>query len=88
MMADKDYKSVLEKILPLCNNSIAVKCANVGRALGEEELCNIARKYCHCESAKSFNEALSKAVKTNADIIVAFGSLYLAAGLREKIKEK
>jgi len=88
MMADKDYKYVLERILPLCNNSIAVKCANVGRALGEEELCNMANQYCLCESAKSFNEALNKAVKTNADIIVAFGSLYLAAGLREIIKEK
>ncbi len=88
MMADKDYKYVLQKLLPLCDNSIAVKCANVGRALREDELCSIAKHYCPCESAKTFEEALSKAVKFDADIIVVFGSLYLASALREIIKEK
>ncbi len=88
MMADKDYKYVLEKILPLCEKAIAVKCASVDRALGEEELCNIAKQYCPCETAKTFEEALSRAMATDTDIIVVFGSLYLAAALREIIKEK
>lgn len=88
MMADKDYKYVLEKLLPLCKMAVAVRCANVVRALGEEELCDIANNYCNCETAKTFEEALGKAVKTNADITVVFGSLYLAAAIREIVKEK
>lgn len=86
VMQDKDYNAVLEKTLPLCSRVICVKAADMPRALEAETLSVEAQKYCdNVEVAKSYSQALSFVTKD--ETLFAFGSLYLASGIRELLKE-
>ena len=87
-MKDKDYDYILKRVLPLCKDTVAVKCADMPRALSAEELAQKASVYCSCKVATNFDEAVNIAAEFDTDIIIAFGSLYLAANIREKLKEK
>jgi folylpolyglutamate synthase/dihydropteroate synthase len=44
----------------------------------------MAQKYSTCEVAKDYDTALEKV--GGEDIVFVFGSLYLASGIREKLK--
>ena len=88
VMKDKDYDYILKRVLPLCKDAVAVKCADMPRALSAKELAEEASKYCSCKVATDFDEAVNIAAEFDTDIIIAFGSLYLAANIRDKLKEK
>lgn len=88
VMKDKDYNYILKRVLPLCKDAVAVKCADMPRALSAEELAQKASAYCNCKTAKDFDEAVNIATEFDTDIIIAFGSLYLASNIREKLKQK
>lgn len=84
MMKDKDYDTVLRECLPYIYKAVAVEVENVPRTLTADELCRSARKYTECLAAQSYNEAIE--MLKNEEVIFVFGSLYLASGIREKLK--
>lgn len=86
VMQDKDYGAVLEKTLPLCKRVICVKAADMPRALEAEALCSEAKRFCeNVVVAKSYSHALSLVSKD--ETLFVFGSLYLASGIRDLLKE-
>lgn len=88
VMRDKDYREVLCKVLPKVKTAVAVKVEGMPRSLDEKSLCKMASKYCVCVTAESYDEALKKAEELSAGGgIVIFGSLYLASGIRQKLKK-
>ena len=87
-MKDKDYREVLGKVLPKVKTAVAVRVEGMPRSLDEKTLCMAASQYCSCVTAERYDEALEKAEELSAGGgIVIFGSLYLASGIREKIKK-
>lgn len=86
VMQDKDYNFVLEKTLPLCSRVICVKAADMPRALDAQKLAVAAQKYCSSiVVAESYSHALS--LVSRDETLFVFGSLYLASGIRELLKE-
>ncbi len=87
MMKDKAYESVLEKTLRHCKFAVTVSVENMPRSLSGKELCKTASEYCECKSAESYDEALRFATeKAGENPVFVFGSLYLAADIRKKLK--
>lgn len=87
-MKDKDYREVLGKVLPKVKTAVAVRVEGMPRSLDEKTLCMAASQYCSCVTAERYDEALEKAEELSAGGgIVIFGSLYLASGIREKLKK-
>lgn len=84
MCADKDCEEVLKATLPYCKRAIAITIDDVPRSITSEKLCDMANKYCACETARDYDSALEK-IK-DEECIFAFGSLYLASALRKKLK--
>ncbi len=84
MCADKDCDEFLKTTLKYCERVIAVEIENMPRSLSAKALCALAQKYCRCEAAENYSQALEK-VK-GEDMVFVFGSLYLASGIREKVK--
>ena len=84
MMKDKDCKEVLKRTLPYCKKAIAVEVENLPRAMKKEELKDLAINYCNTVTAENYDEAIKTA--SNDEVIFVFGSLYLASGIREKLK--
>ncbi|MBR6533165.1 MAG: bifunctional folylpolyglutamate synthase/dihydrofolate synthase [Clostridia bacterium] len=84
MCKDKDCQEVLAKTLPYCKKAVAVEVKDFPRALKCEELKIMASKYCPCDTAKSYTEAIEKVL--NEDVVFVFGSLYLASAIRDKLK--
>lgn len=84
MCADKDCEKVLKTTLPYCKRVIVVEISGMPRSLKVEELARMAQKYSTCEVAKDYDTALEKV--GGEDIVFVFGSLYLASGIREKLK--
>lgn len=84
MCADKDCEKVLKTTLPYCKRVIVVEISGMPRSLKAEELARMAQKYSTCEVAKDYDTALEKV--GGEDIVFVFGSLYLASGIREKLK--
>ena len=79
VMRDKNYKEVLSKTLPHCENVICVS-PNVPRALPAEELATVARQYCkNVTVCDDLQHALALA---NGNTTFIFGSLYLASEIR------
>lgn len=85
MMKDKDCDKVLKATLPYCKNAVAVEVKNMPRSLSAEALKYLAEKYCPCITANTYTEAIEKV--SEEDIVFVFGSLYLASGIREKLKK-
>ncbi len=85
MMKDKDCDEVLKLTLPYCKNAVLVEVENLPRTIMVEELKEKAEKYCPCVIAKDYDDAIDKISKE--DTVFVFGSLYLAAALREKLKK-
>ena len=84
MCADKDCEKVLKTLLPFCKRAVAVEIAGMPRSLTAEDLCLMAQKYCSCETAKNYTDAINKV--NGEEVIFVFGSLYLASGIRENLK--
>lgn len=88
VMRDKDYKAVLKKTLPHCRAAVAVTVENMPRALCGERLAETAKVFCPCTSAESYGAAIAEAFKKACgEPVFVFGSLYLAGGIREKLKD-
>lgn len=87
VMADKDYKEVLARTLPLCRAAVAVTVAGMPRSLTAERLCAAASQYCCAIPAECYDNAVMKALElADGGPLVVFGSLYLAAGMRDILK--
>ncbi len=84
MMKDKDCDEVLKLTLPHCKKAVAVSVENMTRSLNGDDLKILAQKYCDCETAQNYDDALQKVALE--DTVFVFGSLYLAASIRKKIK--
>lgn len=88
MMRDKDYPEFLKTTLLQCKNAVAVEVKGMARSLSAEELCKTAQKYCLCETADDYNQAIEKALAlADSNPIFVFGSLYLASAIRPVLKE-
>lgn len=84
MMKDKDVDSVLKEALPYIYKAVAVEVENLPRSMKADELCKIASNYTECQVAESYDRAID--LLKDEDAVFVFGSLYLAAGIREKLK--
>ncbi len=84
MCEDKDCEEVLRLTLPYCKRAVAVTIDGMPRAIASAKLASLARKYCPCDETRSYTQAL-KAVD-GEEVIFVFGSLYLASGIREELK--
>ena len=88
MMRDKDYDAVLKETLPYCKAAVAVTVENMPRSLKCEKLAAAANRYCPCVTAASYGAAIEKShLSAGDDPIFVFGSLYLAGGIRGKLKK-
>lgn len=85
VLADKDYKDMLESLAP-CFAKVYTVTPNCPRALSAEELQKEARFHTDAEAADSVVDAIRKAVdyadENNLAGVVVCGSLYLAAEAR------
>ncbi len=85
LLADRDYDEMLSLLLPLATNVITL-AVNSPRVLSSEALLSTAQK--HCNSCYSFCDAkqavdFAAEITNEQDTLIACGSLYLAAELRE-----
>ena len=88
VMRDKDYKILLEKTLKHCKSAVAVTVENMPRSLEREELAAAAGRYCPCVTAENYDIAIEKSrFLAGEGPVFVFGSLYLAGGIREKLKK-
>lgn len=88
VMRDKDYKQVLETTLAHCKNSVAVTVEGMPRSLPACSLAETASEFCPCTAAESYASAIKKADEiSKGEPIFVFGSLYLAGGIRDKLKD-
>lgn len=84
VLQDKDYKSMIETVLPLAGSFITVTPENE-RALPAEKLAIIIRSYC---KKVLISDTIEEAVRTSLqissedDIVCAFGSLYYIGKVR------
>lgn len=85
MMKDKDCDEVLNRLLPLCKNAVAVEVSGMPRSLTKDELFQMASSYCPCQMAANYKEAIELVAKE--EVIFVFGSLYLASGIREELQK-
>lgn len=82
-MQDKDFEGVMKLTFPLCKRVITVKAVDTPRAVSAQNLAEIAQKYCaDVTPAKSIETALQTAMDSG-DTVFIFGSLYLAAAVRQ-----
>jgi dihydrofolate synthase/folylpolyglutamate synthase len=89
MLADKDYENTIKLICPYAVKIITVPIDNP-RALDYLKLGKIARIYCkNVQSTQDYLDAINSAFKNiqSDDMILVFGSLYLASEIRPKLIE-
>lgn len=86
MMRDKDCREVLQKTLIHCKKAFSVEVENMPRSLSASELCLVASEFTECTPMESYEAALAAAKAVADGPIFIFGSLYLAAGIRKKLK--
>ncbi len=89
MMADKDCELFLKKVLPYCSSAITVTVKENKRSISAEDLKTLADKYCdHVTAAKSYDKAVELALAKSYGKKPVFvcGSLYLACGIRDTLK--
>lgn len=88
VMRDKNFEEVLATLLPLCDNTFCVSVSQNERALCAGELARYAKKHCDnvfcCDDALEAIDAAREIAGKNP--VFVFGSLYLAALVREKFK--
>jgi dihydrofolate synthase/folylpolyglutamate synthase len=92
VLKDKNYREIIEVILPIADKIITVT-PNSDRALRAEETADFIKSYCSkmlpnvtidVSSSVSIEEAIEKSLKESdsEDIICAFGSLYYIGEVR------
>ena len=87
MLKDKDYEKAAELIAPLCKKIITVTPQNP-RALTSDELMKTVSQFCeNCISAPSVSDGAKLAYSSlsDDDVLVCFGSLYIAGEVRQTI---
>ncbi len=87
MLGDKDYHLACKKIVPLCKAVFTIT-ANNPRALSATKMADACRVYCQSTTACiSTSEAVKKAfeVLENDDILLCWGSLYIAGDVKKEI---
>ncbi len=87
MLRDKDYTLAAELIAPLCKKIVAVTPDNP-RALPAEDLRDILSQYCaHCTTAPSVSGGAKLAFDSldEGDVLLCWGSLYIAGEVRQTI---
>jgi folylpolyglutamate synthase/dihydrofolate synthase len=85
VLVDKDYKAMMETVLPGCSRVITIT-PNSSRALPASELASSARAYCkNVYISDTIEEAIRLGLQdaSSEDIICAFGSLYYIGAVRE-----
>lgn len=85
MLKDKDYKGMIEAVVPNCRRVIAVT-PDSPRALPAAELAETARIYCkEVLISDTIIEAVEKSLElaTREELICAFGSLYYIGKVRD-----
>ena len=90
MMKDKNCESFLASTLKHCQSVITVTVEENPRSISSDDLAAIARKYCtDVHKADSYSSAIDVAcnLSQGEKPIFVFGSLYLAAALRDKLKQ-
>lgn len=90
VLKDKSYLEMLEEVLPLAKSVITITVDNE-RALSGEELCDIIHNEgCEAIYCENVPLALEKAlsIRTDDEIICAFGSLYYIQEVREYFFEE
>ena len=89
MLADKDFEGAVCKIAPLCKAIVTVTPDNP-RALSSSDMAKVSSKYCDDVAvASSSKDAVNKAFckLSEGDILLCWGSLYIAGEIREEIKK-
>lgn len=89
VLKDKDYKSILEAVLPVAHGFITVT-PDSDRALSGENLAIFISPYCNNVIVSdtievAIRESLAK--RRNDDVVCAFGSLYYIGGIRRYFRE-
>jgi len=87
MLADKSWRDVLARTAPLFSSLITVDISSP-RALAKEVLLEQAERLCpNCRTAQDHREALREALASVGEdgAVVIYGSLYLAAEIRDLI---
>ena len=87
MLKDKDYSLAAELIAPLCKKIVTVTPQNP-RALSAKELSAVFEPYCkNCTPAPSVSEGATLAFNSlnEGDILLCWGSLYIAGEVRKTI---
>lgn len=85
VLKDKDYKSMVEAVIPLSNMFITVTPES-GRALSASELANFLKPYCkNVLISDTMEEAVAMSLNAASqdDVICAFGSLYYIGEIRK-----
>ncbi|HOV25321.1 MAG TPA: folylpolyglutamate synthase/dihydrofolate synthase family protein [Pseudobacteroides sp.] len=85
VLKDKDYKSIIEPLIPIASEFIAVKPQN-DRGMESRDLAIILRDYCNNVSVSdTIEEAIGTSIKkvTKDGIICAYGSLYYIGEIRK-----
>lgn len=85
VLADKDYKAMMEEVLGNCERIIAV-APKSDRALPASELAQAASAYCkNIYVSDTIEEAIRTSLQTASkeDVICAFGSLYYIGEVRK-----
>ena len=88
MLADKDFEGAVAQIAPLCKAIVTVTPDNP-RALTNTDMAKVSLKYCDdVSAATSSRDAVLKAFSrlSDGDILLCWGSLYIAGEIREEIK--
>lgn len=84
VFADKDYEKICEIMCPLAKKVIVTKTYGNKRALDEVTLSGVVGKYVNdvsvCDDIK---DAAKEAVKSDGDVILAFGSLSYLNDIKE-----
>jgi dihydrofolate synthase/folylpolyglutamate synthase len=88
VLKDKNYKDMIEAVLPIADRFITVT-PNNERALHAEKTAEIIRSYCKNVSVSvTIKEAIEKSLRESEpnDVICAFGSLYYIGEVRSYFK--
>jgi dihydrofolate synthase/folylpolyglutamate synthase len=89
VLKDKDYKTMLKKLLPL-GDRLILTSPDTERAMSPEALLPVAKKYLRrLEVVKNSREALKRAlsVADQNDLICVTGSLYLIGEIKKAFSE-
>ena len=88
VMADKDYETMVDLILPLAKHIYAL-APDSARALSAKELCALIQRKGGCADVCADTGQLLELLQaqTGDEKCVVFGSLYLIGEIRQQLKE-